>query len=183
LDNRRNGEKLRLQRVRDNNGQIILNIEGSLPPGAEGPPPHIHTELAEIGVVSAGTLGALVGKERTTLPVGSNAVFPAGVVHTWWNAGDSLLEFGGQAIPAGDLDCYLQAIFAVVNANPSRRPSIFYVAHVLWRYRHKHILASPPRIVQRIAFPLVVFVGHLLGKYRGNDWPGSLACCTGAPEV
>ena len=113
---------------------------------------------------------------------GEPAAFPAGVVHSWWNAGDDLLEFSGRAIPATDLDRFLQAIFAIVNAAPSGRPSIFYVAHVLWRHRHTQAIATPPRIVQRVVFPLILVVGRILGKYRGVTWPGHPQACTGAPE-
>jgi hypothetical protein len=37
--------------------------------------------------------------------------------------------------------------------------------------------------MQRIVFPLILLIGGVLGKYRGDDWPGSPASCTGAPEV
>jgi hypothetical protein len=39
-----------------------------------------------------------------------------------------------------------------------------------------------PLAVQRIVFPAVVFVGWLLGKYRGN-WPGAPKDCPGSPET
>jgi len=81
------------------------------------------------------------------------------------------------------LDRYLQAIFAVLNASPSGRPSIFYIAHVAWRHRHTQALAMPPRVIQRVIFPLILFVGRVLGKYRGSSWPGSPESCPGAPLV
>jgi hypothetical protein len=183
LENRRNGEILRMRRVRDVDGQIILALDGTLPPRAEGPPLHIHLQQREEGTVKAGTLGAQVGTEKIIVPTGGTAVLPAGVVHKWWNAGDDFLEFSGRATPAGDLDRYLQAIFAILNASPSGRPSIFYIANVAWRHRHTQALAMPPRAIQRIVFPLILFVGRILGKYRGDDWPGSPASCTGAPEA
>jgi len=40
----------------------------------------------------------------------------------------------------------------------------------------------PPRAIQRIVFPVVLLVGRVLGKYRGDNWPGSPASCQGAPE-
>lgn len=183
LENRRTGEILRMCRVRDSEGRIILAIDGSLPPGASGPPPHVHFHQREEGVVKAGSLGARRGKEKIVVPAGGTAVFPAGTVHAWWNAGSDLLKLSGRAIPAGDLDRYLQALFAVLNASPSGRPSIFYLAHVLWRHRHSQAVALPPRTIQRIVFPLIVLVGRVLGKYRGDNWPGSPASCTGAPEM
>jgi mannose-6-phosphate isomerase-like protein (cupin superfamily) len=183
LENRKTGEILQMRRVRDSQGQTILKIEGSLPPRAAGPPLHVHFHTREEGNVREGTLGVRVGKQQTVVQAGGSAVFPAGVVHNWWNAGDDMLVFSGQAVPAGDLDRYLQAIFAVLNASPSGRPSIFYIAHVAWRHRHTQALAMPPRAIQRIVLPLIVFVGRVLGKYRGDNWPGSPASCTGAPEV
>ncbi len=183
LENRRTGETLRMRRLRDSEGQTILAIDGSLPPGTSGPPPHIHLQQREEGTVKAGTLGARIRKETIRVASGGSAVFPAGVVHAWWNAGDDLLELSGQAVPAVDLDRYLQAIFAVLNASPSGRPSIFYLAHVLWRHRDTQLLVQPPPILQRILFPLILLVGRILGKYRGDDWPGSPASCPGAPEA
>lgn len=182
LENRKTGEVLRMCRVRAE-GQTILKLEGSLPPRADGPPLHIHFHSREEGIVKQGTLGVRVGKQKTVVQAGESVVLPAGVVHNWWNAGDDMLVFSGQAIPAVDLDRYLQAIFAVLNASPVGRPSVFYLAHVSWRHRHTQALAMPPRAIQRIVFPLIVFVGRILGQYRGDGWPGSPASCTGAPEV
>jgi Cupin domain len=183
LENRRTGEILRMRRMRVPDGQTALAIEGSLPPRIGGPPAHLHFQQREEGIVKAGSLGARLGKKEIVVPAGGTAIFPAGVVHAWWNAGDDLLEFSGRAIPAGDLDCFLQALFAVLNASPSGRPSIFYLVHVLWRHRHTQAVTLPPRIIQQIVFPLILLVGRVLGKYRGDSWPGSPASCTGAPEV
>jgi mannose-6-phosphate isomerase-like protein (cupin superfamily) len=181
LENRHTGEILRIRRVRDEAGQIILAIEGSLPPRMSGPPIHVHFHQREEGCVKVGTLGARVGNERILVPAGESAVFPAGVVHSWWNAGESQLELSGQAIPAIDLDQYLQALFAVLNASSSGRPSIFYLVHVLWRHRHTQALMTVPVAIQRILFPLVLLVGRILGKYEGTSWPGCPESCTGAP--
>ncbi len=183
LENRHTGEILQLRRVRDGDGQTYLAIEGSLPARSSGPPPHRHLREREEGIVKAGTLGARVGNERITVPTGGSVVLPAGVVHNWWNAGDDLLQFNGRAVPAVDLDRFLQAIFAILNAGPSGRPSVFYLAHVLWRHRHTQSLSVPPRAAQRIVFPVTLLLGNILGKYRGTAWPGSPESCTGAPEA
>ena len=182
LVNRHTGEILRMRRVRDQ-GQTVLMLEGSLPPRMSGPPLHVHLEVREESLVKSGSLGARIGREKFVLSAGRTAVFPAGVVHTWWNAGDDLLELSGRAIPAGDLDFFIQAMFAVLNASHSGRPSMFYLAHVLWRHRHTQAVAVPPPAIQWITFPAILLVGRLLGKYRGTNWPGSPASCTGAPAA
>ena len=183
LENRHTGEILRMRRMRNADGQIVLTVEGSLPPRMSGPPVHVHFHQREEVRVNVGSLGARIGNEKIVVPVGGTAVFPAGVAHSWWNAGQNLLELSGRVVPAVDLDRYLQALFAVLNASASGRPSIFYLAHVLWRHRHTQAVMVPPRVIQRIVFPLVVLVGRVLGKYRGEDWPGSPESCTGAPET
>src|SRR5262249_54856120 len=162
-------------------GQTILEIDGTLPAGAQGPPPHIHFKVREEIVVKAGTLGASVGRETLTLAAGESGVFPAGVVHRGGNAGGDPLGPSGRVVAAGDLDRFLQAVFAVLNSSPSGRPPIFYIAHVLWRHRDTHLMMTPPRVIQRTVFPLIVLIGTILGKYRGTNWPGSPESCPGAP--
>ncbi len=172
-----------MHRRRDAEGRIVLHLDGTLPPKAEGPPLHVHFREQEEGVVKAGTLGAQLGTKTFTVPTGGGVVLPSGIPHRWWNAGDDLLEFSGHATPAVDLDRYLQGVFAVLNTSSSGRPPIFYLAHVLWRHRETQQLMLPPPAIQRVVFPVVLFIGSILGKYRGSDWPGSPESCPGAPLV
>ena len=181
LENRHTGEILMMRRVRDAQGQIVLTLDGTLPPGTSGPPLHVHFCENEEGTVKAGKLGAQIGKDKFVVPAGGTVVLPAGRPHRWWNAGDDLLEFSGQVIPV-DLDRYLQAVFAVLNASDGR-PPIFYLAHVLWRHRDTQLLSIPPPAIQRILLPVVLIIGRILGKYRGSNWPGSPESCPGAPLV
>ena len=181
LENRHTGETLRMRRERDVSGQMILIVEGTLPPGSKGPPPHVHFREREEGRVQAGTLGARIGGQTTIVQTGGNALFPAEVVHSWWNAGETLLEFNGRVVPAVDLDQFLQALFAVLNASATDRPSIFYLAHVLWRHRRTQAVVRPPVAIQRILFPAVLLIGRVLGKYKGQSWPGCPETCPGAP--
>jgi hypothetical protein len=71
-------------------------------------------------------------------------------------------------------------LFAVLNASPGGRPSIFHLAHVLSRHRDTQSIMVPPSAIQRIVFPGVLFIGRILGKYRGSSWPGSPESCPGA---
>jgi mannose-6-phosphate isomerase-like protein (cupin superfamily) len=164
-------------------GQIILVLDGALPAGSSGPPLHVHFREQEEIFVKSGTLGAQIGKEKVVVQAGGSAVLPASLRHRWWNAGDDLLEFSGQVAPVVDLDRYLQAVFAVLNASSSGRPAIFHFAHVLWRHRDTQLLSAPPRAIQRIVLPVLLFIGRILGKYRGSSWPGSPESCPGAPLV
>lgn len=183
LEHRHTGEVLRIRRMRDAQGQIVLALDGTLPPGSSGPPLHVHLLEHEQIIVKSGTLGAQIGTERVIVQAGGTAALPAGIRHRWWNAGNCVLENSGYAEPAVDLDRFLQAMFAVLNASPDGKPSIFYLAHVLWRHRHTQFIAVPPLPIQRVVFPILLFIGRILGKYRGANWPGSPESCPGAPVV
>jgi len=184
IQNKHTGETLKMQRVREASGLVYLTLDGSLPSGGEGPPLHKHVLEVEEGVVTSGTLGANVDGKKVVIPAGGAAAFPNGVVHSWWNEGEDTLLFNGRATPVVDLDKFLQALFAVINAGPpGKRPPMFYLAHVLWRHRRTQVIVVPPVAVQRIVFPVVLGIGHLLGKYKGDNWPGAPSSCPGAPEV
>ncbi len=181
LENRHTGEILLIRRRFDAQGQVVLALDGALPPGTSGPPLHVHFQEQEEGIVKAGTLGAQVRTEKFLVPTGGTVILPKGLPHRWWNAGDDLLEFSGHAVPAVDLDRFLQALFAVLNAGSNGRPPIFYLAHVLWRHRDTQLLSIPPPAIQRFLLPVLLMIGRIMGKYRGSNWPGSPESCPGAP--
>ena len=182
LHNHHTGEKLALRRVAGD-GQIWLELKGSLPPHREGPPLHVHYAETEEGQVVAGTLSAVVDGRRIQIGAGEMATFPAGSVHRWWNDGDDTLVFEGVVKPVVDLDVYLQAVFEVLNSGPAERPPLFYMAHVAWRHRRTQGLRIAPSWVQGIVLPAIVLVGTLLGRYRGTNWPGCPGRFIEAPLV
>ena len=182
LENRHTGEVLELRRRR-HNGETILELRGTLPAHREGPPLHIHFVEDEEGTVSAGTLSAEVGGQRVDAKPGQTVHLPRGVPHRWWNEGDTPLAFEGHARPVIDLDRHLQAAFEVINASPKGRPSLFYMAHVSLRHRRTQTVLLMPLPVQTVLFRVVVALGTILGRYRGTDWPGCPARCTGAPTT
>ncbi len=180
LVNRHTGERLALRRVlRD--GEVCLELKGSLPPHRDGPPLHVHYAEVEQGAVVAGTLAAEVGGGQIEVEAGGAVLLPAGVPHRWWNAGERMLIFEGFTRPVIDLDVYLAAVFDVLNSGPQNRPPIFYMAHLAWRHRRTQAVLLAPRWLQRALVPAIVFVGSLLGRYRGTDWPGCPDRCATAP--
>ena len=180
LENRHTGERLALRRVRRGD-EVWLELKGSLPPHKEGPPLHIHFAEDEEGRVNAGALSAACDGRRITGGPGESTTFPRGSAHRWWNEGNETLEFEGYARPVVDLDRYLQAIFEVINAGPEGRPPLFYIAHAVLRHRQTQTVLIMPRPIQAVLFRVVVAVGTVLGRYRGEDWPGCPSRCLGAP--
>ena len=167
----------------DRGGEAWLELRVSLPPEREGPPLHVHYSEDEEGTVTAGVLSTEVGGSVMHFGVGESVTLPRGVRHRWWNEGSEPLEWVGYAKPVVDLDRYLQAVFEVVSSSPEGRPSPIYMAHIMRRHRDTQRVFLIPGPIQRLVFTLAYLVGTLLGKYRGDDWPGAPARCPGAPTV
>ena len=181
LTNRHTGEVLEIRRERRDKEETFA-LWGTLPAHREGPPLHIHHLEDEVGVITSGRLSADVAGARLTAGPGETVTLPRGVPHRWWNDGDQALVFEGHTRPAVDLDSYLQAIFEVMNAGSAGRPNLFYLAHVALRHRRTQTVLVMPPIVQAVLFRVVMVVGTVLGRYRGTEWPGCPARCTGAPR-
>ena len=171
LINRHTSERLQLRRV-PLDGEMCLELKGTLPPNQDGPPLHIHFKEHEEGSVIAGTLAAKVDGVQVRIEQGGLVRLPMGSAHRWWNGGTETLEFDGFARPVVDLDRFLSATFDVINSGPARRPPVFYMAHLLWTHRKTQTVLIAPRWIQAVLFPTIVLVGTLLGRYRGTDWPG-----------
>ena len=175
------GERLTLHRTRHPGGFSELHLAGSLPAHREGPPLHVHTFEDEHGEIVSGILSATANGKTLRIAAGGSATFPKGSAHRWWNAGDEEVVFRGVATPVVDLDRFLQAMFEVLNSGRRGKPPLFYLAHVLYRHRKTQTALIMPRAVQTVLLPLVVAFGTVLGKYRGQSWPGCPERCGGAP--
>jgi mannose-6-phosphate isomerase-like protein (cupin superfamily) len=182
LENKHTGEVLEVSRFREN-GVECVRLVGSLPARSEGPPMHVHFVEDEYGTVRKGVLFAIVDGKQLEARAGESVHLPRGLPHRWWNGCDERLEFDGAARPAVDIDKFLQAAFEIANASPPDRPSLFYMAHLALRHRRTQQTLLVPPGVQAALFRVVVAFGTVLGKYRGTDWPGCPARCTGAPPA
>ena len=135
-------------------------------PGA-GPPMHVHFLQDEGFTVLDGRLGfQRLGEEPRYAEAGQSVVFRAGEAHRFWNAGDTELRCSAYVEPAGNVEFLLAALFASQKGNGGRRPTIWDTAYLTRRYRTEYAILVVPGPVQRVVFPVVVAVGHLLGKYR-----------------
>lgn len=180
LTNRHTGEVLEIRREWRDGAQAFA-LWGTLPAHRQGPPLHVHHLEDEEGLIKEGTLSAEVDGRRLTVGRGETVRLPRGVRHRWWNDSDQPLVFEGCTRPAVDLDRYLQAVFEVMNAGAPNRPPLFYLAHVAMRHRRTQTVLVMPPVIQTLLFRVVVVVGTILGRYRGTQWPGCPARCTGAP--
>ncbi|HEX6891722.1 MAG TPA: cupin domain-containing protein, partial [Chryseolinea sp.] len=83
--------------------------ERTVQPKSLGAPPHLHKDLDEIMRVTKGTVAVLVGDEVTYVEEGGWHLRPHGVVHTFWNEGDTpatMIEI----YPNQNFEVYLEEI-------------------------------------------------------------------------
>jgi len=162
IHNRHTGETLTFTHMEDNR----LYAAGGAAPNSPGAPMHVHRWQEEVIEVVAGKMGyaLLDGVEHIT-HAGDVASFPPGQAHRWWNASDQPLVTRGYVSPPLHTQYFLTQIFESSNANSKSAPLIWDAAFLLTRYRDEYDMLEIPPFVKRYFFPILVRVGHLLGKY------------------
>ena len=142
-----------------------LEAENVVSPGG-GPPMHAHLLQEEVLTVRAGRMGyQRPGEPAQFAESGETVAFAPGEAHRFWNAGEGELRAWGYVEPADNTEFFLGELFALARAGRGR-PSMLDVAFLLRRYRGEFAMYAIPAPVQRFGFPLLVAVGHLLGRYR-----------------
>ena len=142
-----------------------LEAENVVSPGA-GPPMHAHLLQEEVFTVREGRMGyQRLGEPSQFAEVGESVTFAPGQPHRFWNAGEGPLRAWGYVEPADNTEFFLGAVFALAREGRGR-PNMLDVAFLLRRYRNEFVMHEIPAPVQRIVFPLLVAIGHLIGRYR-----------------
>jgi quercetin dioxygenase-like cupin family protein len=150
--------------VRDQGGDRI-EAEVRAQPGA-GPPMHVHHLQEEAMTVVAGKLGfQTVGEQPRYAGPGETMIFAPGIGHRWWNAGTTQLHCTGWARPPHNVEYVLTAMFDSMKRSGRKRPGVFDAAFLLTRYRSEMRMLEIPAVVQSVAFPVLLALGKILGKY------------------
>jgi quercetin dioxygenase-like cupin family protein len=159
------GERLTFKGVTQGPAGERMEVDGVARPGA-GPPMHVHYLQEEAARVTRGRLGyQVLGGEPQFADPGEVVVWPAGVAHKWWNAGDDELHMAGWCDPPGNIEFFLSTLFASTKENGGR-PGLFDAAFLLTRYRTEYAMLELPAVVRNLVMPIVYFVGSVSGKYR-----------------
>jgi quercetin dioxygenase-like cupin family protein len=160
-----NGAGERITFLRRVEGSDRLEVENIVKPGS-GPPMHVHRLQAEALTVQEGRIGyQRPGEEPRFAGPGETVVFEPGEAHKFWNAGEEDLRCSGYVEPADNLEYFLGALYESQRKSGGGRPNPFDAAFLARRYRSEFGMLEIPAIVQRLAFPLLVAVGRLLGRY------------------
>jgi mannose-6-phosphate isomerase-like protein (cupin superfamily) len=165
------GEKISFQRKIIRDGIEYIVGESEVQPNA-GPPMHVHYRQDESMTVISGRLGyEIAGEAKKYVEAGETILFKAGVPHKFWNAGSDLLRCTAYISPPDNAVYFLSALFKSSNNNGGR-PDMYDAAFLLTRYKSEYAMLEIPKLVQKLVFPLVLFVGTIMGKHnRFRDAP------------
>ena len=160
------GEVLIFHSVETEDGVKKMIVQNKLKPGA-GPPFHVHFKQDESLTVTKGRMGYQIdGQEEKFLHEGERVVFRRGEMHRFWNAGDGFLECSGWVKPANSLDYFLDGIYRSMDKAGKAEGDPFDSAYLINRYKSEYDLKDIPSFVKKVIFPITVFIGSLLGKYK-----------------
>ncbi|MCB0636787.1 MAG: cupin domain-containing protein [Lewinella sp.] len=161
------GEQLTFKElVQEDDGTEKVLVEGLVAPGC-GPVLHAHLKQDEYLEVKHGKMGYELGGEPARfLTVGQGVLFPRGVVHRFWNAGEEDLVVTGYVTPPNSFVFYLSTLYAAQAQSRTPQPEPFMGAYLITRYRSEYDLPEIPGFVKNVIMPVTVFIGRLLGKYK-----------------
>jgi mannose-6-phosphate isomerase-like protein (cupin superfamily) len=105
-------------------------LEGTLPPGVDGPPRHVHAKHSEGFYVVSGMLTVLVDDVEVSVAAGGYAFVPPGIPHTFSNRADEAVHFLGISTPG------IERMLLEMSEVPASdgRPDIERIAEIAARY-------------------------------------------------
>jgi len=167
------GEKITVLRSFIKDGVEIIESDIEVQPKA-GPPMHTHHRQDESFTIISGTMAfQILGEEPKYAYPGDSVTIKAGIPHKFWNAGDDILKCKGYVTPPENFLYFLTELYKSINAN-NGRPGLYDGAFLLNRYKAEFAMLEIPAFVQKVIFPIVLFLGNLAGKgkkYRNAPVP------------
>lgn len=169
------GEKIIFKSVEQLPGGDKVIVESFCKPGA-GPAMHTHHKQEEELTVLSGKMGYhILGQEPKFASPGESVLFKRGTPHRFWAEGQEPLHCKGWIQPANSIVFFLSSVYAAQNKSGKGEPEPFDGAYLLTKYSSEYDMPEIPSFVKKVIFPITVFIGGLLGKYKHfKDAPAPL---------
>lgn len=160
------GEKITFQSLENATDGDRVIVEAFCQPKS-GPAMHTHFKQEEELTVVSGKMGyQLLGQEPQFANVGETVLFRRGTPHKFWAEGNETLHCKGWIQPANTIVFFLSAVYAAQNKSGKGEPEPFDAAYLLSKYSAEYDMPEIPSFVKKIIFPITVFFGKILGKYK-----------------
>jgi mannose-6-phosphate isomerase-like protein (cupin superfamily) len=169
------GQRMTFVQTAGTTGGALLCTESTIPASARLETMHLHPEQEERFTVLEGVMRFMVGGQEHVAHAGEEVVIPAGVPHTFGNAGMEQARFRAEDRPALQSEAFFETYFGLAQDGKlnvrTGFPRLLQLAVALHHFRHELVLAHPPRLVQRLLFGLLAPVGRLRGYRAPYPYP------------
>ena len=120
IENAVTGERILFRKTsRETNGEAVV-LECFLEPDGFAAAAHVHPRQDERVEVLKGRIGFRLARTELELGPGERVTVPAGVPHTYWNAGSEEAHFVFEVRPALDFEYRLATMFALAAGGETR---------------------------------------------------------------
>jgi hypothetical protein len=106
------------------------------------------------------------GNREFILQPGEEYVFAPGEPHRFWNDGNEKLLYRGTVKPSLNYEYFIKQVYTSANKAQADKPGAFDAAFLLTRYKSEFDILDIPGPVKKLVFPILLFIGRLLGKYK-----------------
>lgn len=135
------GDEMTLKASAEQTAGTLGVFECAIPPGAPGPPEHVHVTFDEAFYVPEGALPLQVEGETTLLRAGAFAFVPRGTRHTFSNPSGAPIRFLTVCTPGGFEGFFVDA----AALPPSAPPDFDAINAIAARYDSITVGPSAPR--------------------------------------
>jgi quercetin dioxygenase-like cupin family protein len=162
-------DPVRRQRYRFSRDGEVLKVDVWADPGADVPAHHHPDQQERFQILDGKVRFVIDGVERVATG-GDRVVADPGVTHSFENVGDAEARLSVEVEPALDLQGFLEGAARLARAGKYTRRGIprgpraaLELAVLADDYRETTIVASPPRIIQRLLLSPLARLGRRLG--------------------
>jgi mannose-6-phosphate isomerase-like protein (cupin superfamily) len=139
-----------------------------------GSPLHLHPSIHERLTVVSGRVGIFVDGATFIAELGKTIDIPRGVRHRFWNAGicESMVQIDirpANRLGASRFEAFTRNMIGLAQdgkTDEKGMPNLLQLAAIAREFDDVIHFLGPPRLVQKLLFPLLVPVARL-GGYRG----------------
>jgi mannose-6-phosphate isomerase-like protein (cupin superfamily) len=145
-----------------------LSVQLFVAPGGAVAAEHYHPELVERFRVLSGHLAVSINGRRSHIGPGDELTIEPGVLHDWWNAGESEAEVLVEINPGRRFELMVASTYGLARdgkVNSKGMPNLLQLAVMASEFGDTIRFASPGPLSQRILFGILAPIGRLLG-YR-----------------
>ena len=167
LESPQTGERLIIRSTAESSNGALFQAELIAQAGSYVVRSHLHPSQEESFVVLEGTYGYRIGDRAGTATQGETVVCPVGVAHSQWNAGKGQMRILYEHRPALEsAELFFETYFGLSRERkllPSGDIRLLQAAVLLTAVADFVRIASPPLIVQDVAFPALAAIGRARG--------------------